>query len=63
MEMAAHKTCRGLVETALISIPKCWYYTELAPTERRNFHLDSIRMELNWKMALSAWIAMSCHKT
>ena len=47
MEMAAHKTCRGPAENAVTSIPKFWYYTELAPTERHNHHADSIRTELN----------------
>ena len=47
MEMAAHKTCRGLVETAVTKIPKFWYYTKLAPTERCNHHADSVRTELN----------------
>jgi hypothetical protein len=47
MEMAAHKTCRGLVETAVTSNSKLQYYTKLAPTLRGKFHLDSIRTELN----------------
>jgi hypothetical protein len=53
MEMAAHKTCKGTVVAAVTTVPMFWYYTKLAPTERHNCHEDSIRRELNAKIALS----------
>jgi hypothetical protein len=47
MEMAAHKTCKGMIVTAVTTVPTFWYYTELAPAERHNHHKDFIRRELN----------------
>ena len=47
MEMAAHKTCRGLLETAATIVPKFWQYNISVHADVRNHCADYVRTKLN----------------